>query len=52
MDTMGQTASHPLNLVLAHFEEVKARAHNLYIYEKKGKMTAYYSSEWPASNVR
>lgn len=40
---MGQSASHPLNLILAHFKEVRARAHNLCVDVKKGKMAAYCS---------
>lgn len=29
MDGMGQIDSHPLNIVLVHFKEVRTRAHNL-----------------------
>lgn len=45
MDAMGQTYSHPLNIVLAHFKEIRARVLNLSINVKKGKMTTYCSSE-------
>lgn len=43
LSDMGQSASHPLNLILAHFKEVRARAHNLCVDVKKGKMAAYCS---------
>lgn len=36
-DAMGQTDSHSLNIVLAHFKEVRTRAHNLLVDVKKGK---------------
>lgn len=45
-DAMGQTDSHFLSIVLAHFNKGKARAHNLLVDMKKGEMTAYCSSEW------
>lgn len=49
-DKMGQanshsSLSHPLNMVLAHFKEVKTRAHNLSVDVKKKKMYTYYSLE-------
>jgi hypothetical protein len=47
IDAMGQTDSHPFNIVLAHLKEVRARACNLSVDVKKGKMTIYCSSEWP-----
>ena len=54
-DKMGQanshsSLSHPLNMVLAHFKEVKTRAHNLSVNVNKKKMHRYCSSEsylWP-----
>lgn len=47
-DTIRQTNSHslhshPLNIVLAHFKEVKTRAHNLSVDMNKKKMQAYCS---------
>lgn len=50
-DAMGQTASRPLNLILTHFKEFKARAHNLSLDKEKGKMAIYCSSEWLALDV-
>lgn len=54
-DVMGQVSSHslpshPLNIILAHFKEVKTRAHNLSVNVNKKKMHRYCSSEsclWP-----
>lgn len=51
-DTMGETDSHLLNIILAHFKEIGARAHDLSVYVKKEKMTTYYTSEWPTFDVR
>ena len=51
MDAMGQTASHPHNLVLAHFWVFRARTHNFSLHEKKGKMAACCSLELLASDV-
>ena len=47
MDAMGRVNSHspPPNIVLAHFKEVKTRAHNLSVDVKKKKMHTYCSSE-------
>ena len=42
--------SYPLNTVLAHFKDVKTRAHNLSVNVNKKKMHRYCSSEsylWP-----
>lgn len=55
-DKMGQanshsSLSHPLNMVLAHFKEVKTRAHNLLLDVSKKKMHMYCSSEWPTFRV-
>lgn len=55
-DKMGQANSHsslfhPLNMVLAHFKEVKTRAHNLSVDVKKKKMHTYCSLEWPTCGV-
>lgn len=50
-DRMGQTASKPLDLVLAHFKEVRPRAHNLSVGLRKGKMITFCSSEWPTFDV-
>lgn len=48
MDTVEQTDSHPLNIVLAHFKEVRARAPNLSVDVRKGKMI---SSEYLTFDV-
>lgn len=55
-DKMGQanshsSLSHPLNMVLAHFKEVKTRAHNLSVGVSKQKMHEYCSLEWPTFRV-
>lgn len=51
MDAMEQTDSHRLDVALAHFKEVRARALNLSVDVRKGKMTTYCSSEWAAFEV-
>nr|XP_021520561.1 LOW QUALITY PROTEIN: uncharacterized protein LOC110566968 [Meriones unguiculatus] len=48
---MGQTTSKPLDLILTHFGEVKARAHGLSVDVRKGKMMTFCSSEWPTFKV-
>ncbi|XP_060222455.1 uncharacterized protein LOC132647100 isoform X3 [Meriones unguiculatus] len=48
---MGQTTSKPLDLILTHFGEVKARAHGLSVDVRKGKRMTFCSSEWPTFNV-
>ena len=35
MDDMGQADSSPLSIVLAHFKEVRTRAHNLHRCEQE-----------------
>ena len=51
MDTTRQVSSHSLlshpNIVLAHFKEVKTRAHNLSVDMNKKEMYTYCISEWP-----
>ena len=51
MDDMGQADSSPFNIVLAHFKEVKTRAHNLSVGVSKQKMHEYCSLEWPTFRV-
>ncbi|XP_076415810.1 uncharacterized protein LOC143270295 [Peromyscus maniculatus bairdii] len=48
---MGQTASTPLSLTLAHWSEVSARASNLAVLVKKGKWQTFCSSQWPTFGV-
>lgn len=48
---MGQTASTPLSLTLAHWSEVSARASNLAVRVKKGKWQTFCSSQWPTFGV-
>lgn len=38
-DNMGQADSHPLNIVLDHFKEVRTTAHNLLVVVKKRRCT-------------
>lgn len=44
-------SSHPLNIVLAPFKEVKTRARNRSVDVSKKKMHMYSSSEWPTFGV-
>ena len=49
--TMGQGESTPLSLMTDHFSDVRARAHNLSLLLKKGKLITFCSAEWPAFQV-
>jgi hypothetical protein len=44
--------SHPFNIVLAHFNEMKTRAHILLVNVNMKKVYTYCSSDWPAFGVR
>lgn len=51
MDAMEQTDFHPLNIVLAHFKEVRARAYDLSVDVRTGKRTTYCSLRWLTFDV-
>ena len=46
-DTMGETETTPLSLMLSHFSDVRERAHNLSTDIRRGKFQTYCMSEWP-----
>ncbi|XP_054951549.1 chromobox protein homolog 5 isoform X2 [Pan paniscus] len=48
---MGQTLTTPLSLTLAHFPDVRARAHNLSVEIRKGRWKTFCFSEWPTLGV-
>lgn len=51
MDSMGQTLSTPLDLILDHFGEVKMQADDLSVNVRKDRLTIFGRSEWPTFNV-
>ena len=49
--TMRQTVTTPLSLTLAHWTEVKTRAHDLSVVVKKGRWQTLCTAEWPTYQV-
>nr|XP_012612392.1 uncharacterized protein LOC105867148 isoform X2 [Microcebus murinus] len=48
---MGQGKSTPLSLTLAHWKEVRDRAHDLSVIIRKGPWQTFCASEWPSLSV-